>query len=64
MRKLIRVGTVHHDVLGAGPSPSTPASVSDDAVLITNDGRRRTVRIVAYGASRALLGASDAPVAA
>lgn len=59
MRRILNTGPMIHDVTGKGPFPLMQASVARRATIITEDGRERTVRIVAYGASRSLLGAKS-----
>lgn len=64
MRRILNTGPVSHDVMGEGPFPLMQASVARRATIVTEDGRERAVRIVAYGASRGLLGAAKVPQAA
>lgn len=56
MVRILKTGPVLHDVTGEGPYPLMQASVARRATILTASGQERTVRIVAYGTSRSLLG--------
>ena len=64
MIRILDTGPVSHHVMGEGPYPLMQASVARQATIATEDGRERIVRIVAYGASRNLLGAKTVRQAA